>query len=66
MMWLVTLKLINYATALILYSFPSASLATSPGHQEVFSFSRSSYHCCLLLCTKQELWSLTLLCCIAR
>ena len=57
--WLVALKLINYAAALILYSFPSASLATSPGHQEVFSFSKSSHHCCLLLCMKQEPWSLT-------
>lgn len=64
--WLVTLKLISYAAALILYPLPSASLATLPGHQEVSSFSKSSHHRCLLLCTKQEPWSLTHLCCRER
>lgn len=63
MFWLVSPKLINYAAALMLYSFSSASLATSSGHQEVFFFSKSSHHCCLLLCTKQEPWSLTHLRC---
>lgn len=63
MFWLSTLKLTSCAAALTLYSLPSASLATLPGQQKVFSFSKSNYHCCLLLCMKQEPWSLTHLCC---